>query len=206
MPKTEHPLHELKKYLPENCLEQVIIYLQQYKVHLTITAQRQSILGDYRNAGFGKNHRISINGNLNKFSFLITLIHELAHLLAFEQYGHRILSHGKEWKNIYSGLLKEFIEKNIFPADVKQALMESVKKPGASSCSETGLTRVLRSYDEHKSNALLLEELPLGSLFKTKDGLIFQKGEKLRKRFKCVEKETGKIYYVSPLYEVKKIG
>src|SRR4051812_30314077 len=119
MSRTEHPLHALKTYLPENSFEQVAHFLQHYKVHLTITRQRQSVLGDYRNAVKGKNHRISVNGDLNKFSFLITLLHELAHLLAFEQYSNRVLAHGKEWKLIYSSLLKDFIKKKIFPADIE---------------------------------------------------------------------------------------
>src|SRR5258706_7581172 len=105
MPKVEHPLHTLASYLPGNSFDQAASYIQHYKVHLTITRQRQSVLGDYRNAVHGKNHRITINGNLNKYAFLITLLHELAHLLAFEQYGNRIYAHGKEWKSIYSRLL-----------------------------------------------------------------------------------------------------
>ena len=48
-----------------------------------------------------------------------------------------------------------------------------------------------------------LEELPYGSLFKIKDGRIFQKGEKLRKRFKCSETHTNLVYLFSPIYEVK---
>jgi len=203
MPKTEHPLQALKSYLPENSFEQVASFLQHHKVHLTITRQRESVLGDYRNAVNGKNHRISVNGNLNKFSFLITLLHELAHLLAFENYGNRILAHGKEWKLVYSSLLKDFINKKIFPPDVESALKESVQNPAASSCAEEGLTRVLRRYDEKKKDAYLLEEIPRGVYFKTKDGRVFQKGEKLRKRFRCTEKDTGLTYLISPLYEVK---
>src|SRR5436305_2962261 len=170
MPKTEHPLHSLQSYLPDNCFEQVVFFLQHYKVHLTITAQRQSVLGDYRNAMHGKNHRISINGNLNKFSFLITLLHELAHMLAFESYGNRILAHGKEWKFIYSELLRDFINRKIFPKDIEHALQQSVQNPAASSCAEEGLMRVLRKYDENKKDISLLEELPRGAYFKTKDG------------------------------------
>ena len=114
MSKTEHPLHALRSYLPEDSFDQVAFFLQHYKVHLTVTRQRQTVLGDYRNAVNGKNHRISVNGNLNKYSFLITLLHELAHLLAFEKYGNRILAHGKEWKSVYSNILKDFVDqKNI---------------------------------------------------------------------------------------------
>jgi len=206
MPKTEHPLQQLKAYLPENSFEQVAFFLQHYKVHLTITAQRESVLGDYRNAINGKNHRISVNGNLNKFSFLITLLHELAHLLAFENYGHRIQAYGKEWKLIYSELLRDFIGKKIFPPDIEHALRDSVQNPAASSCAEEGLMRVLRKYDQKKNDVVLLEEIPRGAFFITKDGRIFQKGEKLRKRFRCTEKNTGLIYLFSPIHEVKMIS
>lgn len=203
MSKAEHPLHALKTYLPENSFEQVAYFLQHYKVHLTITRQRHSLLGDYRNAVNGKNHRISVNGNLNKYAFLITLLHELAHLLAFEKYNNRIQPHGREWKTIYSSLLKDFISNKIFPADIEHSLKDSVQNPAASSCAEESLMRVLYRYDEKKENIIMLENVPNGSCFITKDGRVFKKGEQLRKRFRCTEKDTGKVYLISPLYEVK---
>jgi hypothetical protein len=206
MPKVEHPLHTLASYLPANSFEQVASYLQFYKVHLTITKQRQSVLGDYRNAAHGKNHRITINGDLNKYAFLITLLHELAHLLAFAQCGNRIYAHGKEWKLIYGKLLNDFREKKIFPADVELALQQSIQNPAASSCAEEGLTRVLRRYDEQKRNICMLEELQYGTFFKTRDGRIFQKGEKLRKRYKCKEKNSTHVYLFSAIYEVTPVA
>src|ERR1043166_7434651 len=129
MSKAEHPLQALNEFLPVNSFDQVAEYLHRYKVHLTITRQRASVLGDYRNASHGKNHRITVNGNLNNFAFLITLLHELAHLLAFEQYGNRILSHGREWKQVYSMLLEDFVQRKIFPADVEMALRQSMGNP-----------------------------------------------------------------------------
>src|SRR5206468_9194087 len=103
-----------------------------YKVHLTVARERKSILGDYRHRTHGSNHRISVNGNLNKFSFLITLLHELAHLLTFEKYSNKVASHGKEWKHIFGQLLATFIEHNVFPDDIKQALKKSIQDPAAS--------------------------------------------------------------------------
>ncbi|MDQ6814418.1 MAG: SprT-like domain-containing protein, partial [Bacteroidota bacterium] len=105
MAKTEHPLQALNDYLPPNTFLAVAAYLQQHKVHLTVAQERKSILGDYRNAYNNRNHRISVNGNLNKFSFLITLLHELAHLLTFEKYANRVQSHGREWKTLFGQLL-----------------------------------------------------------------------------------------------------
>jgi SprT protein len=48
-----------------------------------------------------------------------------------------------------------------------------------------------------------VEQLPEGQLFDIGEGRIFKKGKKLRKRFQCVEVETGKLYLFSPIYEVK---
>ncbi len=69
MPKEEVPLLQLRSYLPEGSFEDVQHFLVHYKVHLTVTRKRQTVLGDYRHAHEGKSHRISINGNLNKYSF-----------------------------------------------------------------------------------------------------------------------------------------
>src|SRR5215210_993523 len=184
MSKTEHPLQALAEYLPPNTFLPVAAYLQQYKVHLTVTRERKSILGDYRNAHSNRNHRISVNGNLNVWSFLVTLLHELAHLLTFEKFGNKVQSHGKEWKAIFGQLLERFIKQEIFPADIKYALLQSLQNPAASSCADEVLLRVLKTYDKKKDNFVFVENLLEGQLFKTHDGKVFKKGEKMRKRFK----------------------
>ena len=109
MPKKEVPIDHLQQYLPAGTAGPVTAYLRQYKVHLAVARERKSILGDYRHRTHQANHRISVNGNLNSFAFLITLLHELAHLLTFEQYGNRVQAHGKEWKIIYGQLLQQFL-------------------------------------------------------------------------------------------------
>lgn len=203
MPKNEAPIQQLSDFLPAGTFPAVSAYLHTYKIHLTITRQRKSILGDYRHQTASRNHRISINGNLNSFSFLITLLHEIAHLLAFEQYRKKIASHGKEWKLVYSGLLKQFLEQKIFAEDIEAALMKSLKNPAASSCAEDGLIRVLRKYDKIKNGYKLVEEIPVDTLFRLTDGRVFKMGEKQRKRYKCLEVSTRKIYLFSPVYEVE---
>lgn len=203
MAKQEAPLHALQSYLPEGSLEEVLHYLQLHKVHLTITRKRQSVLGDYRHAVNEKTHRISVNGNLNKYAFLITLLHELAHLFTFEKFGRNIQAHGNEWKNEYSKVLAQFLLKNIFPEDIKKALLHTLQNPAASSCADDRLLRVLYRYDNPREGASLLEQLPEGAKFAIEGGRIFQKGERIRKRYKCVELSTGKLYLFSPVYEVK---
>ena len=206
MSKREAPLEYLQGYLPPNSAQLVLQYLHQYKVHLTITRERKSVLGDYRHATAHENHRISVNGNLNKYSFLITLVHELAHLLTFQQFGNRVASHGKEWKQLYAFLLKDFISAEIFPLDIKSTLLKSMHNLPASSCADDNLMRVLRRYDNISEDMVLVEQIPEGNLFALDDGRIFRKGKKLRKRYQCVEVKTKKLYLFSPVYEVKKTG
>ena len=202
MPKQEAPLLQLQSYLPPGSFEEVLYYLQHHKVHLTISRKRQSILGDYRHAHTDKNHRISVNGNLNTYAFLITLLHELAHLFTYEQFGHRVQAHGREWKNEFGKILAKFLLKKIFPPDIEKALLGTLQNPAASSCGDEKLLRVLHHYDEKAAGVHLVEQLPEGTLFSIKGGRIFKKGEKIRKRFKCVEVKTGKLYLFSGMYEV----
>ena len=205
MPKKEAPIGKLQDYLPPGTYEPVLGYLRQYKVHLTVARERKSILGDYRHRTHRDNHRISVNGNLNSYSFLITLLHELAHLLTFEEFGNKVLAHGREWKTIYAKMLAQFLQHKIFPADIESELLQSLQNPAASTCAEDGLLRVLRKYDAGESDRNLVEEIALNGLFRLNDGRVFKKGEKLRKRYKCVEVRTGKVYLFSPVYEVESV-
>ena len=204
MSKEKVDFSALQSYLPEGSYQPVLEYLHEFKIQLTITRSRSSVLGDYRHAHQNKGHRISVNGNLNKFSFLITLLHEIAHLITFVKQTKRVLPHGLEWKANFSHILTVFVAKNIFPEDVKTALLSSINNPAASSCADVNLLRILKNYDEKKEDIYFVEQLPTGQLFEIKGKRIFEKGEKIRKRFKCREVATGKWYLFSPVSEVKK--
>lgn len=205
MPKQEVPVDHLDNYLPPGTMPIVLEYLHNYKVHLTITRERKTVLGDYRHKTMGANHRISINGNLNAYSFLITLLHELAHLLTFEKFGNSVQAHGKEWKGIFGALLSRLLDAQLLPADIEAELKNSLINPAASSCADDQLIRVLRKYDSNTNGGFLLEELAEGELFKIKGERVFKKGALQRKRYQCVEVATKKWYLFSPVYEVKKL-
>ncbi|MES2005374.1 MAG: SprT-like domain-containing protein [Bacteroidota bacterium] len=204
MPLSEHPMQALSEFLPEGSFEQVVQYIHHYKVHLTISKQRKSVLGDYRHSGWGSNHRISVNGNLNKYEFLITLLHELAHLLTYELHKNRVEPHGKEWKAHYSRLLVDFVQQGIFPAEIEKALQKSIINPSATANGETELLLVLSKYNAVKKEGVLhIIDVPEGALFATDNGKIFRKGAKRRKRFECEEIKTGLRYTFSPITEVR---
>ena len=206
MAAIEHPLQELARFLPTGSFDYVVKYLYQYKVHLTVAKSRKSVLGDYRHAHQGNNHRISVNGNLNVYEFLITLLHELAHLLTFEQYQNRVEPHGREWKSIYSKLLIDFVGFGVFPPEIVTALQKSILSPAATANGETELLMVLRKYNTTKKEGVcLIADLPKGALFRLSNGKIFRKGELRRKRYTCVELKTGLMYTVSAITEVRQL-
>ena len=179
-------------------------YLHHYKVHLTVTGNERAFSAITTNAVRGKNHRISVNGNLNKFPFLITLLHELAHLLTHEKYGHRVASHNKEWKAIYGQLLSAFYKHNIFPLDIETELQRSLVNPAASSCAEEHLMRVLRRYDVKKMFSHSRRNYNRRHFHYQRRRHF--KSERLRKRYRYYRNKTGLVYLFSALYEVRIAG
>ena len=136
----------LTKYLPEPAVPVILEWLKVQKAQLKITRGRNTKLGDYRPPLKYKFHRISVNHNLNKYHFLITLVHEFAHLTNWEKNRNQVKPHGNEWKREFGELMQNFIAADIFPADIYPVLNRFLKNPTSTSAN-TELTRKLRSYD-----------------------------------------------------------
>lgn len=199
---TTYKYKGLEPYLPEGALALLEPLLNQYPLQVVIAKPRKSKFGDYRFPRKGSSHRISVNGNLNRFHFLITLIHEYAHLEAYVLSGKTINPHGQEWKDTFKKCSQAFLEKGLFPEDVATAFVVSLQKGHASSASSLELMRVLKNYDSKETSLHRhLEELEDGTHF-ILNQKIFLKGAKSRKRFKCKELRSGRFYMVHPLAEV----
>ncbi len=192
----------LDKYLPPDTSDVIAKWINHYKVELKISKSRGTKLGDYRPPRQGRSHRISINYNLNPYSFLITLVHEFAHLTCWNQYQFRVKPHGEEWKTDFKILMNAWLLTPVFPEEVKSALIQYMNNPAASSCTDLTLMRILEKYDTPKFDQHSLESLPIGSIFRIQDGRVFTKGELLRKRFRCIEYKTGGIFLFNPLAKV----
>lgn len=92
-------------------------------------------------------------------------------------------------------------ELNIFPGEISECLKNYSVNPKASSCADTELIKVLKKYDSD-SEFVHLEDIPENSVFSLKSGRSFIKGEKIRKRYKCIDTRNKKLYLVSPVAEV----
>lgn len=195
----------LHKYLPERAVAPCFDLIKNHGVHLKIVNHRVTRHGDYRRLPNGQ-HQITVNATLNKYRFLITLVHELAHLVAFERFGRRIKPHGVEWKRTFQELMVPFIRPQVFPTVLLPLIAHHFKNPKASSSTDAQLFIALRAYDkEQQSEKSYVFELPKGSVFRIYNGKLFKKGEKRVKRYECLEVATGKLYLFQPNAEVEMI-
>jgi hypothetical protein len=145
-----------------------------------------------------KSHRISVNKGLNPYSFLITYVHEVAHLAAFVNHGRKIPPHGKEWKQEFRNLMLPILNPDIFPENVLKSLARHLKNPKASSYSDQNLVRTLRAHDSIDHELVSLESIPAGSEF-ILHGKAFQKLETRRTRAVCKLIDSNKKYLVSKI-------
>lgn len=195
----------LKKYLPERAIAPCLELIKSTGVHLKIVNERVTRHGDYRRMPDGR-HQITVNASLNKYRFLLTLIHEIAHLAAFEKYGRQIKPHGVEWKRTFQYLMLPYIRPEIFPEQLLPLLARHFKNPKASSSTDAQLSMALQRFDEQNSDKTYVFEVPLGSVFRIYNGKLYKKGNRRVKRYECVELATGKLYLFQPNAEVELVG
>lgn len=191
----------LARYIPEHAVRSVFELIVSNQVHLKIVNERQTRHGDYRKALNGK-HEITVNASLNQYKFLITLIHEISHLVAFEKFGRNIKPHGNEWKITFQRLMIPFIRPEIFPQHLLPLLARHFRNPSASSDTDTTLSLALKQFDQ-KNDKNYVFEIPYGSVFRISNGKIFKKIAVRTKRFECLEISTGKTYLFNPNAEVE---
>ena len=192
----------LAQYMPAQAAPLIAKWIDYFQCEFKIAKTRSTKLGDYRHPYRDKGHRISVNFNLNHYAFLVTTVHEFAHLLTWNDFKNKVKPHGLEWKKNFQRMMVPFFDMNIFPGDIHQAIDNYMSNPAASSCSDLHLSRALKKYDPNTVETLHLEQLSINTIFKIKDGRRFAKGERIRKRYRCVCLDDKRIYLFNPLAEV----
>ena len=191
----------LSKYIPEHAVKPVFELIVTNQVHLKIVNERVTRHGDYRKGLSGK-HEITVNASLNKYRFLITLIHEISHLVAFEKFGRNTKPHGNEWKYSFQIMMVPFIRPEIFPSNLLPLLARHFKNPSASSDTDATLALALKQYDAQNDKNYIFE-IPYGCVFRIPNGKIFKKIALRVKRYECIEVNSGRIYLFNPNAEVE---
>ncbi|MDY0102201.1 MAG: SprT-like domain-containing protein [Lentimicrobium sp.] len=204
--RKNRPLREaLAEYLPQSSVEPVLSWFGNNRILLMVTKSRRSKFGDFRSRGAQTTPIISVNHDLNPYSFLVTLLHEMAHAEVFFNYKKRLLPHGPEWKCAYRKLALPIISNSGLDSQFTTIFAEHLQNPTASSSASQPLTMVLRSFDKPR-DVTLISDIEPNTHFSLPNGLIFRKGEQLRKRFRCECVNNKRIYLFSPLAEIKPIS
>jgi SprT protein len=193
----------LSPFVAEKGLLYICRYLAQRPVKLKIAKSRKTKYGDFRGYHHKPEHLITVNEDLNEYAFLITLIHEVAHLDCWLKYKNRVKPHGAEWKFFFRELMQPYIKLNMFPAEIMAALDNYLKNPAASSCSDLDLMKALKAVDGREEGIVLLEEIPDGTEFIFNNKRIFRKKGKRRKLILCTDLKNNKDYLINPIAEVK---
>lgn len=187
--------------MPESGFPFLKDWFGKHYIHIKITRERSSKLGDYRKMPDGS-HQITLNATLPPQLFFFVLTHELAHLIAFDKYGRRIAPHGAEWKHTFAQMILQSI--TVYEDDLKPILLRFVRAPKANFMASPELVRYFRleSLPEHLS---FVEDLPLNTEF------IYRKERyllvsKLKKNYLCKHLDTGRDYRFSSMAKVERMA
>jgi len=195
--------HILEKHVPQNAIHYCLDLWTSKPFHFKVTRRRQTKLGDYRFDPRTKEHTITVNHNLNPYNFLITYIHEYAHLLTTEKHHRRVSPHGKEWQREFQIALGPMLTTLIFPEELLKELMRHMRNPKASTQSDPNLVKALRKYDEPGEDNFVLDEIETGEHFIFK-GNLYQKLENRRTRVVCNHVVTGRKYLIPKIARVER--
>lgn len=182
--------------LPEPTRAYTASCLQNQLFSLKITNPRRVRLGSFRAAPRGGVPQITVNNDLGPYSFLLVLLHELAHHIVWKHYSRKVTPHGKEWKTVYASLLIPLLEMHMLPEVLEEGIQVYLRKTAATFQSCKPLLSALNKL-EGKGEMLTLSDLNDQDSFRLQDGRIMIRQQKLRTRYKCYY-PANKRYYLVP--------
>ncbi len=193
---------EYQKYIPSKAIPFVQFLIEKHNFLLKIVNQRATKHGDFRQLPNGS-FVITVNNNLNKHQFLLTLVHEIAHYVTHKKFG-RVQPHGKEWKAVFQHLMLPFLHPDIYPSEILPFLANYLKNPKASTDSDVNLSLVLKG-NMAESGKCFIFELSVGDFFEFKN-FIYKRGTKRRTRIECLNTSNNNMYLFNQNVEVYKYG
>jgi len=193
----------IRRYIPNSAWFYCNELLERYDFNFILKKERQTKLGDFRRDK-KNNYTITVNRNLNPYQFLVTFIHEFAHLEVAVKHPRSVKAHGQEWKNSFKNLMLPLLHPAIFPDDLLRPLARHMRNPKAAAASDPELWRALQKYNEQDSQ-LTLAEIAVGGQFVFKNRT-FLKIKKRRTRVLCQDVNNGKQYLIPEVAEVSELS
>ena len=196
--------NQILNCIPKSSVSLVENLIKDDNVIIKIVKVRKTKHGDFKKFRDGSS-QITLNHIDNKYRFLITLIHELAHFRVDRNLIRRVKPHGIEWKKTFQLLMLPFLNNTIFPDKILSNLANYLKNPSATTDSNIELVISLSKYDP-VSNTVFLFDILNETLFQHNENKIYKKIGKLRKRYICEEIKSRRRYLFSPVTRVEKVS
>ena len=188
-----------KDFVPSKAIPFIEFLINEHSFTLKIVNQRETKHGDFRQLPDGR-FQITVNNNLNKYQFLLTLVHEIAHHVTHQKFG-RVQPHGKEWKMVFQHLMLPFLRPEIYPMEMLPFLARYFKNPKASTDTDADLSLALRG-NVAETGKHFIFDIPFGSLFVFKN-TIYKRGNKRRTRYECMNMSNKKVYLFNQNVEIE---
>lgn len=191
----EKVLAILQTHVPTAALDYCLSLWKGTPFELKVSKSRQTKVGDFTSRGTRRHPRITLNNDLSAYQFLLTYVHEVAHLHVYLRHGNRVDPHGEEWRTTFTELMIPMLWETVFPEEILHELRRHMINPMASSFSDPRLTQVMRKFDRDADKFVMLSEVPEGSIF-TFQKRQFIKGKLRRTRVLCRELKSKRDYLV----------
>jgi SprT protein len=200
----------LQKHVPAEAVDYCVQLWENKHFSFTVSRTRSSCFGNhcYRP---DKGHHITVNHDLNPHAFLLTYVHEVAHLKTFEDNQRtflqkmlkrrpkRIDPHGEEWKESFRVLMQPILNQTFFPKAILEPLEAYMQNPKASSVSYHPLAKALHLNDKEGE---FLSDLDNGQAFVFR-GNTYTKIEERRTRILCEDQTTRKRFLIAGIAKVE---
>lgn len=191
-------IESLFPFLPEASIDYVKGLWEAQPFYFKAAQPRKRVMGDFRPAKMGVG-LITVNNNLKPKHFLIVLLHEIAHHQVHLKYPTSlakrragVTSHGEEWKNTFSQLLKPLLHLNIYEADELEQLKDLIKHPTATHSKQVAFMYQLMGQEllGFDPNSPAINTLLPNTLFEFK-GIVYKVKNKRRTRILAIRLKDG---------------
>lgn len=192
-------------FFPAAALEYCFLLWEQHQFNFKISKDRQTKLGDFRYHRDKNLYAITVNRGLNPYSFLITYIHEVAHVCTYRQFKNSCKPHGQEWQENFRKLAAPILNRAVFPEKVLVEFRNYLQSPAASTSGCMPLTIALRTYDKEVEQQQILAAIKAGTKFIFKNRT-FQKVKTKRTRALCKDLGNGRNYLIPEVAQVEAVA
>lgn len=202
MPKPTESTELFARHVPPAAVAYCQRLRADWEFSLRVTRPRRTRLGTHQ-FDPTTGHLVTVNADLGPEAFLITYLHEVAHVVTVRQARRHPQPHGAAWKRNFRLLLEPMLTEAVFPPAVLRPLRAYALNPTAATSSYPPLAQALQNVGSPPDGTTTVAQVPEGEAF-VLHHRTFVRGPLRRTRALCTEASTGRKYTVPGHARVRK--